>query len=123
LKRRALLPHFHLDRASREPLHAQLARALRLSIQTGDLPAGATLPSTRALAESLAVSRNTVVTAYDELAAEGRIAGCRGSATVVSAAPPARRTPDFRAMVRSSQYPLDPAGFRDPDGHELYFHR
>jgi GntR family transcriptional regulator / MocR family aminotransferase len=123
LKRRALLPPVPLDRTSREALHSQLARALRSAIDSGQLPPGAVLPSTRALAATLGISRNTVVTAYDELAAEGRIAGRAGSATRVFGPAAARRAPDWRAVVRSSQYPADPVAFRDPDGNQLYFHR
>ena len=123
MKHRALLTHVLLDRNSRESLHAQLTRALRAALAAGDLPAGSPLPSTRALAASLGISRNTVVTAYEELAAEGRIAGRTGSATVVATVRAPRREPDWRALVRSSQYPVVPAGFRDPDCNQLYFHR
>lgn len=120
MKRRALLPHLSLDRASRESLHSQLARALRAALDTGGLSPGTTLMSTRALAASLGVSRNTVVTAYDELAAEGRIAGRPGSATmVVNGAPP----PNWNGVIRVSQYPIDAARLVDPDRHGLYFDR
>lgn len=123
MKRRALVPHIPLDRSSREALHSQLTRAVRTAIESGQLPPGTPLPSTRALAAALGVSRNTVVTAYDELAAEGRIAGQTGSATRVFGAPAPSRTPDWRAIVRASQYPADPVAFRDADGNQLYFHR
>ena len=49
-------------------LYAQLARALKSSILHGRLPAGTQLPSTRQLANDLSLSRNTVVTAYEQLA-------------------------------------------------------
>ena len=123
MKRRALVPPIPLDRNSREALHTQLTRAFRTAIDSGQLPPGTALPSTRALAAALGVSRNTVVTAYDELAAQGRITGQTGSATRVFGPAAPRRTPDWRAIVRSSQYPVDPVGFRDADGNQLYFHR
>ena len=48
------------------------------------LPAGARLLSTRALARTLGVSRNTVLNAYDALAADALLAARRGSGTRVS---------------------------------------
>jgi DNA-binding FadR family transcriptional regulator len=123
LKRRVLLPHFALDRTSREALHRQVAAALRRAIQGGELPPGAILPSTRALADALAVSRNTVVIAYEELTAEGVLVARTGSATRVFGNAAASRAPDWRGIVRASQYPVDPVGFCDVDGNTLYFHR
>src|SRR5207249_7194965 len=51
----------------------ELHRQLRSAIVGGRLQSGVRLPSTRELAGALAVSRNTVVTAYDLLLAEGYI--------------------------------------------------
>lgn len=79
-----LLRYLIVDRASREALHNQIAAALAAAIAAGDLPPGEPLPSTRALSTALGVSRNTVVTAYDELASEGWIAACAGSVTRVA---------------------------------------
>lgn len=56
-----------------EPLYEQIYDAIRNYIITGVLKAGARLPSTRGLASSLNVSRNTVDTAYYQLQAEGFI--------------------------------------------------
>jgi DNA-binding transcriptional MocR family regulator len=123
LKRRAPLPSISLDRASREPLHRQLTAALRRAIDTGRLPAGAPLPSTRSLADSLGLSRNTVVTAYDELAAEGLLTTRAGAATRVFGNASVPRLPGWLGILRESQYPIDPLSFRDPDGNALYFHR
>jgi DNA-binding transcriptional MocR family regulator len=123
LKHRDPLPNFHLDRASREPLHCQLAATLRRAIRAGDLGPGAPLPSTRALAELLGLSRNTVITAYEELTAEGLLVGRSGSATRVCCGAPLPALPDWRTIVRSSQYPVAPLRFRDSEGNALYFHR
>jgi GntR family transcriptional regulator / MocR family aminotransferase len=60
-----------LDRASREPLRRQLEARLRAAIQDGSLPDGTRLPSSRSLAEQLAVSRGVVVDAYEQLIAQG----------------------------------------------------
>ena len=80
-----------LDRASARPLHRQLEQELRDAVRSGRLASGSTLPSTRALAEQLAVSRGIVVEAYEQLAAEGYLVSRPGGATRVAAA--ARTTP------------------------------
>ncbi len=54
-------------------LQKQLVGRLQQAILSGRLPAGSSLPSSRALAEELGVSRNTVVNAYDHLSAEGYV--------------------------------------------------
>jgi GntR family transcriptional regulator/MocR family aminotransferase len=75
-----------LDRASTNPLHRQLEQGLREAVRSGRLSSGSTLPSTRALAEQLAVSRGIVVEAYEQLAAEGYLVSRPGGATRVAAA-------------------------------------
>ncbi len=74
-----------LDRASARPLHRQLEHELRDAVRSGRLPSGSTLPSTRALAGQLAVSRGIVVEAYEQLAAEGYLVSRPGGATQVAA--------------------------------------
>lgn len=59
-----------IDR-TRGGIGRQLAEVLRNAISRGELAAGERLPSTRALAESLGVSRGTVTEAYEQLIAEG----------------------------------------------------
>lgn len=54
----------------------------------GQLVAGESLPSSRALAEMLGVARSTVVAGYDQLRAEGFVSGRPGSATRVADLPP-----------------------------------
>jgi GntR family transcriptional regulator/MocR family aminotransferase len=68
-----------LDRGSALPLSRQLATALRRAIAEGSFGAGARLPSTRALAAELGIARSTVVTVFEQLAAEGYIAARPGS--------------------------------------------
>ncbi|TSE25859.1 HTH-type transcriptional regulatory protein GabR [Tepidimonas sediminis] len=70
------------------PLNRRLAEALRRAIQDGRLGAGDRLPSSRELAADLRLSRNTVVAALEQLAAEGWVRGRVGSGTFV-AEPPA----------------------------------
>jgi GntR family transcriptional regulator/MocR family aminotransferase len=76
-----------LDRGSREPLHRQLERALRDAVRDGRLPAASPLPSSRALAGQLGLSRGIVVEAYEQLAAEGYLASRPGGATRGARAP------------------------------------
>ena len=60
-----------LDSHSKTPLYEQLYRALKEDILSGAIAGGEKLPSKRALAEHLSVSRVTVETAYSQLLAEG----------------------------------------------------
>jgi len=80
----ALLGTVSLDRAGVEPLYRQLYFAIREAILDGRLRPGTRLPSTRSLADDLAVSRNTVVIAFDQLLAEGYVEGRTGAGTYVS---------------------------------------
>jgi GntR family transcriptional regulator/MocR family aminotransferase len=57
---------------------------LRQGILTGTLPSGVRLPPTRALAGELGVARQTVVLAYERLAAEGYVRARTGSGTYVA---------------------------------------
>jgi GntR family transcriptional regulator/MocR family aminotransferase len=73
-----------LDRTADVPLHRQLYDGLRSHILDGRLPPNTLLPASRELANDLAVSRNTVVAAYDALLAEGYLEAVLGSGTRVA---------------------------------------
>jgi GntR family transcriptional regulator/MocR family aminotransferase len=105
----------------RTPRFREIADDLRRAIATGKLPRGARLPATRAMAKQLGVSRNTVLAAYETLAAEGIIAGRKGSGTVVQAAP--KRRLDGRQLLREAHYPADAVRFEDSEGNPIYLHR
>lgn len=77
-----------LDRDADSPLAVQLAEALRAAAVAGQLRSGDRLPSTRALADWLQVSRTVTAAAYEQLHAEGWIVGRRGSGTFVTTTPP-----------------------------------
>lgn len=66
------------------PMHRQLYDEIRRAILSGRLKKGQRLPSTRALAKMLAVSRVTTAAAYEYLAAEGYLQPTVGSGTYVS---------------------------------------
>lgn len=74
-----------LDR--RQGLSRQLYQALRLRVLDGRLASGTRLPASRDLAAALAISRNSVVRAYDQLYAEGFIEGRVGDGTYVAQLP------------------------------------
>lgn len=113
LQRAAAAPELlvRINRESSEALRAQVERELREAIRAGRLPPGAELPSTRALASDLGLSRGIVVEAYEQLLAEGYLAARRGSATTVAAGRvlPAREV--LERAPRSGEEPR-PAGFR-----------
>jgi GntR family transcriptional regulator/MocR family aminotransferase len=73
-----------LDRKLAEPLGAQLQRELRAAIRAGRLAPGERLPSSRALAQELGVSRGLVSECYVQLRAEGYLSARSGSATRVA---------------------------------------
>ncbi|HEY3757320.1 MAG TPA: PLP-dependent aminotransferase family protein [Opitutaceae bacterium] len=74
-----------------ESLQQQLTEELRVRIIRGELPPGSRLPSSRELRRSLGVARNTVLSVYEQLAAEGYVGGRRGSGTYVQ-----ENLPDLR---------------------------
>jgi DNA-binding transcriptional regulator YhcF (GntR family) len=83
--------------------------------------AGERLPSTRLLARMLNVSRNTIVTAYEDLVASGIIEGRAGSSMVVAAGPPkAAISFDPQRVLQDAQYPARTLPLEDPDGSTLY---
>ena len=79
----AALLALSLDRSSTAPLHAQLTEALRALILDGTARPGERLPASRDLAAELSVSRQTALTALDQLIAEGYLAARRGAGTFV----------------------------------------
>lgn len=82
-----------LERTSGRPLHEQLETALREYVRAGRLPPSAKLPSSRALAQSLGISRGVVLEAYSQLIAEGYLVSSRGAPTRVAAMPSIERPP------------------------------
>jgi GntR family transcriptional regulator/MocR family aminotransferase len=77
-----MLTEFHPEADA--PLYQQLYEHLRAAILSGHLKPGAKLPSTRALADELNISRNTALNAYDQLISEGYLEGSTGSGTYVT---------------------------------------
>lgn len=72
-----------------EPLYLQLQAALQRALRDGRLPADQALPSERALAAGLNISRVTVRRALDGLVQQGLLVRHRGAGTYpVADAPP-----------------------------------
>lgn len=98
-------------RSGSGPLYRRLYDALKSSIRDGRIGAATRLPSTRALAKDLGVSRNTVMLAYEQLAAEGYVVSrdraaasvAKGAFQARAEAPPpvaAERKPRLSAYAR-----------------------
>src|SRR5262247_3503663 len=94
---------FSIDTATGQPLHRQLYNELRTAILGGRLPTGCRLPASRELAQVTGLSRNTVLSAYDQLIAEGYIDSRAGSGTYV-----ASTLPD-QVLTGPAMEPLPPA--------------
>ncbi len=85
-ERFAALSSLAVDVGRRGTIRAQLLEQLRAAILDLRLPAGARLPSTRAVASRLGISRSTVTDVFDQLLAEGYLVARHGSGTYVSPA-------------------------------------
>ncbi|RMC38095.1 PLP-dependent aminotransferase family protein [Paracoccus alkanivorans] len=72
-----------LDRIAEHPLHLQLSESLRALVLTGHY-GGQRLPASRVFAGELGVSRMTVISAYDQLIAEGYLIARRGDGTYIA---------------------------------------
>jgi len=93
-----------LDAEADITLTRQLYGQLREAIVAGAFPAGMRLPSTRALARDLAISRNTVSAAFEQLALEGYVTARAGSGTRIAA--PADRLPTIGAAGLDASPPV-----------------
>jgi GntR family transcriptional regulator/MocR family aminotransferase len=96
----SILAHVPVRRGHSDPLHKQIYNGVRRAILDGLLRPGQRLPSTRALAQDLDVSRLSVLTAFDQLRHEGYITGRTGAGTFVSDG-----LPDDRLQVASTLRP------------------
>jgi len=86
-----LLQLGQIDRADDKPPYRQIATMLRQAIISGQLEAGARLPSEAALIEHFGVARMTVRQAVQELRSEGLVISEHGRGVFVRPAPPIRR--------------------------------
>jgi GntR family transcriptional regulator/MocR family aminotransferase len=75
---------FEIDRAADAPVFRQIYLQLRSAILSGTLRPATKLPSTRDLAVQLGVSRSAVVSAFEQLLAEGYASGKKGAGTYIA---------------------------------------
>ena len=95
-----------LERGTGETLHEQLERRLRERIRSGALAPGSRIPSSRALARELRISRGVVLEAYSQLIAEGYLFSSHGAPTRVALAAAAERPP-IPASSLQPRYQID----------------
>jgi GntR family transcriptional regulator/MocR family aminotransferase len=106
----ASLPDFllqRIDRATGQPVNRQIYQVLREAILSHQLPVGLQLPSSRELASELAMSRNTVTHAYDQLIAEGYLETRTGAGTFIADTVPDQITeagPDSLSASEQDQH-------------------
>lgn len=111
------IPRIALDRDSPRPLHRQIREQLMASITSGTMHPGTRLPSSRLLAACLEVSRNTVLTAYEELASEGMIESRHGSGVYVRGM---RSKPHkIESIAKAAHFPLRRVEIADLDGNSI----
>lgn len=98
------------------PAYQQLTRALKAAILNGSLSAGTRLPPTRSLAQELGMSRITVLSAYDQLRAEGYLQSRVGSGSYVSELQldSPTRHPKCNAIATPSRYARRARQHADP---------
>jgi DNA-binding transcriptional regulator YhcF (GntR family) len=90
----------HIDSRVSLPVYVQLAEQVKYLIQSGQLEAGARLPSPVHLARHLRINKNTIVKAYDELTSSGYIVTYNGRGSYVTDAPGAAEVQAHRDLMR-----------------------
>lgn len=78
------IPPLALDFGSEMPLYRQIFTWFQRAVLSGKLQPGERVPSTRALAKDLCISRIPVLSAYELLIAEGYLQAFVGTGTCVS---------------------------------------
>lgn len=89
-----------------DPLNEQLATAIARAIDLGLLPPGTRLPAERELARALALSRTTIVAAYDRLRLSGLVRSRQGSGTRVAARRPGLSQPYLTSLESVGADPI-----------------
>lgn len=92
----------------------QVYEVLRHAILEGRLAAGSKIPSSRALAEMMAISRNSVIAGFERLLDEGYLIARKGAGTFVTDSIP-DKTIDGHYPVMASTPSVSAAGSLNPD--------
>ena len=119
-----LVDHLGAWSAGSGPLYRRLADSLHGLVTQGTVLVGERLPSERALASALRISRTTVVSAYDALRTEGVLESRQGSGTRVSASvgpvrgdgwvPGSLANPMYQNLLRETPRVISTACMRTP---------
>ena len=92
----------------------QVYAVLRHAILEGRLAAGSKIPSSRALAEMMAISRNSVIAGFERLLDEGYLVARKGAGTFVTNSIP-DKTIDGHYPPQESTPPVSVVGSLNPD--------
>ena len=111
MRRASRPPLIRIDETGDRTLQAKIYSSIRSSIISGIIGADGRLPSTRALAADLGVSRTTVLRAFEYLKAAGYLDPRRGSGTFVAPELPSQ-APRVRCAQRPSAANHPPSQFQ-----------
>ena len=111
------IPGLQIAADGDEPVYRQIAEAIQTAARRGAMAEGQRLPATRDLARQLGVNRNTVVAAYDALAAEGWVTGQTGRGTFLTIPVDPETTTQEGRLAGFSRA----AGALDQDGLQAIF--
>lgn len=110
------------NRPSSISLHQQIVDWMKQQITQGEWPVATKLPSQRSLADSFGVNRSTIITAMDELIADGLLETRVGSGTFVSNNTwnvlVSSKQPDWKNYVRNGLHEPNLKTIQDINQHE-----
>jgi GntR family transcriptional regulator/MocR family aminotransferase len=109
----ASLHAFQLERDTDVPLFRQLYLQIRAAVLSRVLRPGSKLPSTRELAAQLRISRTAVVSAYEQLLAEGYTVARKGAGTYISSDLPEPFIPSRSKRIEPASPPPLASSFVD----------
>lgn len=113
-KPQALFPHLLLEAGC---IKENVYHTIRNAILDGRLSAGIKLPSSRAFAEMMSISRNSVIAGFERLIDEGYLVTRQGSGTYVSTT-----IPDELVKLTSKTDPLDKQQYSAPNLNPVMSH-
>jgi len=111
----AISPYIPFDRASDAPFYRQIYEGYRAAILSGQIRPGQRLPSTRALAAELNISRLPVINGFEQLLHEGYIEGKIGAGTYVNESIPDELTRPILSRASVKQQPRAMNQWRQED--------
>jgi GntR family transcriptional regulator/MocR family aminotransferase len=103
-----------------DSLQWQLYLRLRTAILQQQFPAGCRLPGSRGLAETLAISRNTVLSVYEQLTAEGFLLADKRGTIVANVSPPSSPPTATSALRYSRRLAAMRGDTRMPSKEQLF---